>query len=118
MCRAFRSKERSDSEYGQLRGQQTWRGVLIGKLEQSRSDGLDGMGEGCDPFHNNQGDATMRSSGCELRMIVGPNFRPAASRFRHLPARAVHGSAARTLFVIHRATRYTDHDGRCSRKQK
>jgi hypothetical protein len=49
-----------------------------------------------------------------LRVVVGPDLCPAATRLRHLSAVAVHGTAAGILLAAHRAFRHTGQNGRRS----
>ena len=53
-----------------------------------------------------------------LRVVVDPDLRPAATRLRHLPAIAVHGTAAGFLLPAHRAARHAREDRRRAGKQQ
>jgi len=53
-----------------------------------------------------------------LRVVVDPDLRPAATRLRHRPAVTVHGTATGLLLAAHRATRHASEDRRRAGKQE
>jgi hypothetical protein len=53
-----------------------------------------------------------------LRVVVGPDLRPAATRFRHLSAVAVHRTAAGILLAAHCATGHAGKNRRCCSEQE
>lgn len=59
-----------------------------------------------------------RSRCCNLRVLVCPKLRPAATHLRHLAAITVHGTAAGGFLMAHRATRHTGQNRRCREKQE
>ena len=55
---------------------------------------------------------------CNLRVLVGPKLRPAATHLRHLAAVAVHGMAADAFLMAHRAAGHAGQNRRCREKQE
>jgi hypothetical protein len=109
---------RSDSKDGNLRGQETWRGVLNRYPERNGWEGLNQCRKRCQlryayPMHVCCGGLRRN-----LRRFIRPNLRPAAAHFFHLSALPVHRTTACTFFAAHRGTGHAGQHRRNGSEQK
>ena len=119
VCRSLDQGAKSDSQDGCLSIQKTRRGVLNRHKPDGRGYEVNRSAERGQVCHANPLDIGGRGCCGNLRCVICPNFRPAATHPFHVSALAVHCTAASAFLMVLDYTRQASHNGRgCGQQQE